>query len=151
MKSTELTYIMEIMIELTEEMHNNGMLPEDEIQVLVENDSIVDWYYSDDIERKLSKKDEESWWQYQSEKDKLTKTTIGEAIWNCEWVLLGKPTLQSLAETLKLAPKDISRLFLIDSDIVEEYFKEDTPPVHYLERLLIRELFELLKDEETHE
>lgn len=77
--------------------------------------------------------------------------TNGEAIWNCEWVLLGKPTLQSLAEALKLRPKDISRLFLIDSDIVEEYFKDGTPPVHYLERLLIRELFELLKDEETHE
>ena len=61
MESTELTYIMEIMIELTEEMHNNGMLPEDEIQVIVENDSIVDWYYSDDIECKLSKKDEEKY------------------------------------------------------------------------------------------
>ena len=131
------------MLELLEEMHSNGLLPETEIQVLVENDSLVDWYYSDDIERKLSERDKESWRQYQSEKDKLIKTTVGEAIWNCEWIILGKPTLQSLAKQLGLTAKDISRMFLVDSDIIEETFREDKPLVHYLERMIIKELLVL--------
>lgn len=138
-----LQYIRKIMLELLEEMHSNGLLPETEIQVLVENDSLVDWYYSDDIERKLSERDKESWRQYQSEKDKLIKTTVGEAIWNCEWIILGKPTLQSLAKQLGLTAKDISRMFLVDSDIIEETFREDKPLVHYLERMIIKELLVL--------
>ena len=131
------------MLELLEEMHGNGLLPETEIQVLVENDSLVDWYYSDDIERKLSERDKESWRQYQSEKDKLVQATVGETIWNCEWIILGKPTLKSLAEELKLTAKDISRMFLVDSDIIEESFREDKPLVHYLERMIIKELLVL--------
>lgn len=138
-----LQYIRKIMLELLEEMHGNGLLPETEIQVLVENDSLVDWYYSDDIERKLSERDKESWRQYQAEKDKLIKTTVGEAVWNCEWIILGKPTLQSLAKQLGLTAKDISRMFLVDSDIIEETFREDKPLVHYLERMIIKELLVL--------
>lgn len=138
-----LQYIRKIMLELLEEMHGNGLLPETEIQVLVENDSLVDWYYSDDIERKLSERDKESWRQYQSEKDKLVQATVGETIWNCEWIILGKPTLKSLAEELKLTAKDISRMFLVDSDIIEESFREDKPLVHYLERMIIKELLVL--------
>nr|DAS19559.1 MAG TPA: hypothetical protein [Caudoviricetes sp.] len=138
-----LQYIRKVMLELLEEMHGNGLLPETEIQVLVENDSLVDWYYSDDIERKLSERDKESWRQYQAEKDKLIKTTVGEAVWNCEWIILGKPTLKSLAEELKLTAKDISRMFLVDSDIIEESFREDKPLVHYLERMIIKELLVL--------
>lgn len=138
-----LQYIRKIKLELLEEMHGNGLLPETEIQVLVENDSLVDWYYSDDIERKLSERDKESWRQYQSEKDKLVQATVGETIWNCEWIILGKPTLKSLAEELKLTAKDISRMFLVDSDIIEESFREDKPLVHYLERMIIKELLVL--------
>ena len=138
-----LQYIRKIMLELLEEMHGNGLLPETEIQVLVENDSLVDWYYSDDIERKLSERDKESWRQYQSEKDKLVQATVGETIWNCEWIILGKPTLKSLAEELKLTAKDIRRMFLVDSDIIEESFREDKPLVHYLERMIIKELLVL--------
>lgn len=143
MDTKGLQYVKKIMVELLEEMHGNGLLPETEIQILVENDSIVDWYYSDNIERKISKKDDESWWQYQAEKDKLVKATIGETIWNCEWILLGKPTLKSLAEELKLTAKDISQMFLIDSDVIEESIEEDKPLVHYLERLIIKELLVL--------
>ena len=138
-----LQYIRKIMLELLEEMHGNGLLPETEIQILIKDDSIVDWYYSDDIERKLSKCDKESWWQYQAEKDKLVQATVGETIWNCEWIILGKPTLKSLAEELKLTAKDISRMFLVDSDIIEESIKEDKPLACYLERLIIKELLVL--------
>lgn len=63
----------------------------------------------------------------------------------------GKQILKLLAEQLGLIAKDINRIFLTDSDIVEEYFKEDKPPVHYLERLMIKELIGLSKNGAANE
>lgn len=143
MKEENTDYEFEIAKELHYEMCMNDLLPETEIQVLVENDSLVDWYYSDAIERKLSKRDEESWWQYQSDKNKLKKTTIGEVVWNCEWISLGKPTIKSLAKRLGFTSRDISKLFLIDSEIVESWFNDEPSPVHYIERMMIKELMDL--------